>query len=180
MFNKSVIFLLMLFSFNFLNAKESFYFMPQDSSRAIKEIINSIKYAKKDIKCSIYSFTRKDFAKALANAAKRGVKVEIIFDWETNTERKRSRSRLRYLAKYKNIDIYIARGKISKNGKYYGKLHAKVMIIDQKRVIFGSANWSKSAFSQNYEVVSIVDDYAVAKKFIKYFERIKSKAKRYR
>jgi phosphatidylserine/phosphatidylglycerophosphate/cardiolipin synthase-like enzyme len=162
-----------------LNAQTSYYFMPDDSKQAVEAFLDSIKKSKKSIKASIYSFTRKDFAKALSKVAKRGVKVDIIFDEESNN-RKNKRSQLRRLAKYKNINIYTTKGKLSRSGKYYGKLHTKVMVIDNKRVIFGSANWSKSAFSTSYEVMAITDDYAVAKKFENYLDKIKNGAKLYR
>ena len=53
---------------------------------------------------------------------------------------------LSYLAKYKNIKTYRLKGLLSKNKKYSGIMHIKMAVIDKKIVIFGSANWTYSAF----------------------------------
>src|SRR5690606_20777050 len=48
------------------------------------QIINQINKAKKSILVQAYSFTDQEIAKALANAAKRGVSVKIILDKSNN------------------------------------------------------------------------------------------------
>ena len=84
---------------------------------------------------------------------------------------------LGYLAKYKNITIYKLKGKRSKNRKYYGIMHLKVALFDHNRIIFGSANWSRSAFGKNYELLYFSKDYKIAKKFEKFFEQMKKDSK---
>jgi phosphatidylserine/phosphatidylglycerophosphate/cardiolipin synthase-like enzyme len=158
-----------------LGAKEEFYLLPQDAKSALKAIISNIDQSKKSIKITIYNFTHKKIAKRLKSAAKRGVKVEIIFD-ERSAKKDKKRSMLYYLAKYKNITLYKLRGKISKNRKYYGIMHLKVALFDHNRILFGSANWSKSAFGKNYELIYITKDYKVTEKFNKYFEKLKKEA----
>ena len=54
---------------------------------------------------------------------------------------------------------------LSKNKKYSGIMHIKMAVIDKKIVIFGSANWTYSAFSKNYETLFVSKDYAMAKKY---------------
>jgi phosphatidylserine/phosphatidylglycerophosphate/cardiolipin synthase-like enzyme len=156
------------------SAKEDFYLLPQDATPALKAIMSNIDKSKNSIKISIYSFTHKQIAKRLKSAAKRGVKIEIIFDDKT---KKQKRSMLGYLAKYKNITIYKLKGKRSKNKKYYGIMHLKVALFDHNRIIFGSANWSKSAFGKNYELLYFSKDYKIAKKFEKFFEQMKKDSK---
>ncbi len=159
--------------------KESFFLLPKEKESALKEIIKHIDLAKKNINIAIYTFTNKIIAKRLKNAAARGVKIEIIFD-DKSTRKKSSRSKIYYLTKYKNIKTYRLKGKLSKNRKYNGIMHMKVAIIDNKYTISGSANWSNSAFSINYEVLSIRKNYAIAQKFNKYFQELKKKATLYR
>ncbi len=173
--------LVILFTFSIsLTAldKESFFLLPKEKEIALSEIIKHIDLAKKNINIAIYSFTNKKIAKKLKNAAARGVKIEIIFD-DKSTRKKSGRSKLYYLAKYKNIKTYRLKGKRSKNNKYNGIMHMKVAIIDNKYTISGSANWSNSAFSINYEVLSIRKNYAIAKKFNKYFQELKKKATKF-
>jgi phosphatidylserine/phosphatidylglycerophosphate/cardiolipin synthase-like enzyme len=83
---------------------------------------------------------------------------------------------LYYLAKYKNITVYKLKGKLSKNKNYYGIMHLKTVLFDHDKILFGSANWSYSAFSKNYELLYIVKDYKIAKKFEHFFEEIKQRS----
>ncbi len=161
------------------NAHEQFYLLPKEKDEALKNIIKKINQAKLSIHISIYNFTHKKIAKALKKAAKRGVKIEIIFD-EKSVKKKQGKTVLYYLAKYKNITVYTLKGKLSKKKKYHGIMHMKMAVIDNKIVIFGSANWTYSAFSNNYELLYIEKSYAIAKKFEKYFQQLKKRATLYR
>ncbi|MCH9814439.1 MAG: FAM83 family protein [Epsilonproteobacteria bacterium] len=155
-----------------LAANENFYLLPKDADKALGAITKNIDQSKKSIKITIYNFTHKKIAKRLKNAARRGVKVEIIFDERSANEQKK-RSMLYYLAKYKNITVYKLKGKISKNRKYHGIMHLKTALFDHRTVLFGSANWSHSAFGKNYELIYLTKEYAIAKKFNKYFDELK-------
>lgn len=169
--------LLILTAIISLNA-DSIYFLPFESRPALKEMLKSIDLSKYKIDVAIYSFTNHVIAKHLKNAAKRGVKIRIIFDKESNLNNKRSQ--LRYLAKYRNIKTFVVSGKPYKRKKDdFGLMHMKLMIIDNKRVILGSANYSYSAFYKNYELLFFKDDYAIAKKAEKFYERVLAKAQEY-
>ncbi len=152
------------------------YLLPKERDIALQAILKNIEQSKKSIKISIYNFTHKKIAKKLASAARRGVKVEIIFD-EESAKRDKKRSMIYFLVKYKNITIYKLKGRVSKNGKYYGIMHLKTALFDNKKVLFGSANWSYSAFSNNYELLYITKDYALAKKIDKHFQQMKKESK---
>jgi len=170
-----IIFFLVTNSF----AKEhKMYLLPKDAKPALKAIVKELSLAKKEVKITIYNFTHKKIANTLKYIAKKGVKVKIIFDFESS-ERRKSRSMLYYLAKYKNIDIYQIKGKYAKKKKYYGKMHQKMAVIDDKVLILGSANWSYSGFGKNYEVVLIEYDKKLAKKYSKFFDEIIGKASKY-
>jgi phosphatidylserine/phosphatidylglycerophosphate/cardiolipin synthase-like enzyme len=160
-------------------AHEQFYLLPKEKEVALESIIKKIDSAKSSIHISIYNFTHKKIAKAIKKAAKRGVKIEIIFD-EKSVKKKQGKTMLYYLAKYKNISIYTLQGKLSKKKKYHGIMHMKMAVIDSKIVIFGSANWTYSAFSNNYELLYISKNYAIAKKFERVFKVLKQKAVLYR
>jgi phosphatidylserine/phosphatidylglycerophosphate/cardiolipin synthase-like enzyme len=161
------------------SSKESFFLLPKEKELALQNIYKSIDHASSTINISIYSFTHKKIAKKLKNAAKRGVKIEIIFDAKS-TKSQKGKSMLYYLAKYKNISVYKLKGKLSKNKKYHGIMHMKMAVIDHKKVIFGSANWTYSAFSNNYELLYMTKNYAIAKKFEKIFQTLKKEALLYR
>jgi len=165
------IFLLLLSSFLF----SKIYFMPLEGEEALKEILKSIRSAKFSIKAAIYTFTNKKIANEIKKAARRGVNIEIIFDKQYNQKRFK-RSMLYYLAKYKNIDIYLLKGKPYLKRDYNGIMHIKAILIDNKKLIFGSANWTYGAFKNNYEIIYSVNDYKAAKKFENYFELMKKES----
>jgi len=162
-----------------ISSKEKFFLLPQERDLALKNIYKSIDLAHSSIYISIYNFTHKNIAKKLKNAAKRGVKIEIIFD-QKSIKLKQGKSMLYYLAKYKNITVYKLEGKLSKNKRYHGIMHMKMAVIDNKIVIFGSANWTYSAFSNNYELLYINQNYAIAKKFNNYFKSLKRESTLYK
>ncbi len=155
------------------------YLLPQDNRKALSAIVKSIDHSKKSIKIMMYNFTHKKIAKRLKAAAKRGVKVEIIFDRHSALENKK-RSMLYFLAKYKNIFVYKLKGKYIRAQDRYGIMHLKSAIFDHRRIVFGSANWTYSAFGANYEVLYVDDDYAKAKRLERYFAHLKQIAEPFR
>jgi len=174
----NILFIGIFFTISSLSASQ-LYLLPRDSDDALSSILQSIDHSKKSIKIMIYNFTHKKIANRLKIAAKRGVKVQIIFDKATVISQKR-RTMFYYLAKYKNISIYKLKGKRIKQQKRNGIMHLKTAIFDHKRVIFGSANWTYSAFGKNYEFLYVEDDYALGKKFTIYFEDLKQKSEPFR
>ena len=155
------------------------YMLPEQSEEALSTLIKSIDHSKKSIKITIYNFTHKKIAKRLKAAAARGVHVEIIFD-EESARRDRRHSMLYYLAKYKNIDIRKLRGRYIRRQHRYGIMHIKGAVFDHRRIVFGSANWTYSAFGKNYEMLYVADDYALAKKFEKAFARYRRESTPFR
>jgi phosphatidylserine/phosphatidylglycerophosphate/cardiolipin synthase-like enzyme len=153
------------------------YFMPQDSNYALSDLVKSIKKSKSNIKGAIYSFTHKKIAKAFKKAAQNGSKITIIFDEESNIHY--HRSKLRNLAIFKNINTRVLKGDRAKRG-YYGKMHLKFVIIDDKVVFFGSANWSNSAFGLNHEVLYKSNDKKLVNKFIKHYKILKAFSKNFK
>jgi len=164
-------------SFIYLSSN-TIYFMPKDGKQAVKHIITSIKNAKQEINIAIYSFTNKKIAKALKKSAKKGINVNIIYD----SKALQGKSRLKYLAKYKNISTYTLMGKRKKTKhgkKWYGKMHSKYILIDNKILFFGSANYSYSAFNASYETLYISEDKDLINKFDENFKLMLSRASKY-
>jgi phosphatidylserine/phosphatidylglycerophosphate/cardiolipin synthase-like enzyme len=157
-----------------LSAKDKLYFLPQQGYEAEKEITQLFSKAHDEIKIAIYSFTNKKFLKALKLAAKRGVKIKIVADYGSN-KNQRYRSIIPILRKLRNTEVHLINGK--GKGKYKGIMHVKLFIIDNRIVSFGSANYSYSAFHNNYEILYINDDWTFTRKFIKIFDKLFSFSK---
>lgn len=152
------------------------FFLPMQGKKAEKKLCNYFTHANKEIKIIIYSFTNKRIAKALKIASTHNIKIFIIAD---EKESKYKRSVIANLAAIKNIYIYLLKGKAYKH-KGFGKLHAKVSIIDNKILTTGSANYTYSAFYKNYEYIIFHKDKKLIIKFNQFFNYLKSIAKPYR
>jgi phosphatidylserine/phosphatidylglycerophosphate/cardiolipin synthase-like enzyme len=151
------------------------YFMPNDGKNALSDIIKSIKNAKNNIKIAMYSFRHKQIAKALKQASKNGIKVYVIFD--DKVLHKGYKSRYKYLKKQKsNMYVYTLKGLHNKNNKskkkLWGKMHSKYMIIDNRKLFFGSLNFKPSSFNFNYEVLYATNEAKLVGKFLSNFNAI--------
>ncbi len=133
-----------------LNGMDEIYFLPSEANRVENEILNYIKKADKKIDIAMYNLSYKKFVKALKKASKNGVDINIIYD----------KSDLKLPKEFNLI-------------KTKRKQHIKLAIIDEKYVIFGSSNWTKDSFGENYEVINITDEKEKVEKFIEIFNTIK-------
>ncbi|MDR2152109.1 MAG: phospholipase D-like domain-containing protein, partial [Helicobacteraceae bacterium] len=158
-------------SLSALFADRYFFVSPKEGARAEAAIVTQIGKAKNEIIIAMYSFTNGAIADALKAAAKRGAKITLVVD-EKNLRGNLKDSRAGELAKLRNITVMIAKGEKAKNGSYYGIMHLKVGLIDEKISIYGSANWTNSAFNVNHEILFIDDDPAIAKELKGYLEAI--------
>jgi phosphatidylserine/phosphatidylglycerophosphate/cardiolipin synthase-like enzyme len=111
----------------------------------------------------LYKFDEHSLHKAARKALDRGVAIRIVADAE---EARRSRSQLE--------DLQKAGARIRLWEK--GKLHAKFSIVDGKRAVTGSFNWTESAQHKNMELISIADDPALVKRFTEIFEHLWDRA----
>ena len=148
--------------------------MPFEKKEASGKIIELIKNSKKTIDIAMYSFTNKEFSKALKDASNRGVKIRVVLDKKSDNEQF---SQGGYLAKYKNISVYHLEGIKATSGKYNGKMHSKMAIIDDKYLFIGSANWSFSAFDSNYETLFLSDNFETVNRALKGFNSYIKEAK---
>jgi len=88
------------------------------------------------------------FIRALLRAARRGVKVELILPAQSDIPLVRIVNRISYATLIKGgIEVFEREGTI---------LHGKVMLIDGKWSVIGSANLDQRSFHRNFEVSVIV------------------------
>lgn len=132
-------------------------FSPKDKITT-NNIIPLINSAKKYIYIPAFTITHDEFVNALILAKKRGVDVRIIID-ATNVYSKRSK-----------IKPLRSAGVLVKVENYAGKVHSKSIIIDDKYVIAGSMNFSKSGENKNDENVLIIEDTTLANAYRGFFE----------
>lgn len=141
-------------------------FAPSDKVADL--ICRQLSYAKKSIRVMAFVLTSEKIADQLGKMAKKGVNVECILD--------RGQARTRY-----SRDQYLlgcgVRIHISPNSR--GKMHHKVIVIDEETVITGSYNFSENAETGNDENIVIVKDSGLGKLFQKEFTRCLNGTKGY-
>ena len=130
----------------------SVYFSPKGG--CTEAIIKELDRSKTSVLVQAYSFTSAPIAKALLNAHKRGVKVEVILDKSQRRE------------KYSSADFMANSGIPTMIDAEHAIAHNKVMIIDGEVVITGSFNFTKAAEEKNAENLLVIRDKALAAKYI--------------
>ena len=120
------------------------YILPKQGEQIKDKISESITNAKSEILVAMYNFSYKKFAKDLVDASKNGVKITVFLDAK---KMKEDSEVFEYLKK-NNIKVVLVKD----------KMHLKVALIDSKVAIFGSTNWTKESFEENYELIYISED----------------------
>ncbi|WP_104695489.1 phospholipase D-like domain-containing protein [Helicobacter salomonis] len=155
-----------------VHASSTLYVLPYEQNEALNSLISSINAAKSTINIAIYSFTHQKIAKALKDAANRGVKINIIYDYGSNTDAKHST--IGYLSKYRGINTCLLQGVQAKGSKatHRGIMHQKLALIDNRWIFLGSANWSKNAFENSYELLLRDDNPSLIQKAQSYYTKM--------
>lgn len=135
----------------------SVFFSPQDKGIA-NGVVPLVEKAKTSILIPAFIITHDGLFNALVSAKKRGIDVRIIID-ATSTGVTHSKIKL---LRQSGIPVKVE--------NYAGKMHAKAMIIDERYLVLGSANFSKSGEDKNDENMIIVDNIKLAKLYNDYFE----------
>lgn len=110
----------------------------------------------------------------LVKAHERGVKIKVILDqniaysaWEGKWDEWKVEGKNEpifiHLKKH-GIDVFYDNEKIL--------THSKIMVIDEKTVILGSANWTPSSLHRNYEASVLIMSPELAKGYIESFSKI--------
>ncbi|WP_075355221.1 phospholipase D family protein [Desulfovibrio sp. DV] len=143
----------------------SIYFSPKGGAQ--QALVDAIGTAKESIYVQAYSFTSAPIAKALIDAAQRGIKLEAILD---KSQRKATYTGATFL-KNEGIPVWI--------DAKHAIAHNKVMIIDGATVITGSFNFTKAAEEKNAENLLIIRDSGLAKLYLENWERHRAHSEMY-
>ena len=135
------------------------YFFP--NSKNEKFLIEMIRTCMKSLNVAIFSLTRDNFAKAIIEVFKKGVKVRVIADDEC--------------VKNYGSDVYklAAAGipcKTDSSAQFH--MHNKYAIIDESVIVTGSFNWTSQAINNNQENLLFYEDKDIAEKYTKEFNKL--------
>ncbi|ADE30384.1 phospholipase D [Rickettsia prowazekii] len=152
-------------SFSLSNAQINYYSISELSRSNVstcftppagctKFIVQQIEKAEESIYMQAYGMSDSLITTALINAQMRGVKVRILLD-RSNLKQKFSKL---YELQQAKIDVGI--------DTVPGIAHNKVIIIDKKKVITGSFNFTVSADKRNAENVILIEDRKLAESYL--------------
>lgn len=129
------------------------YFSP--NGECTDAIIRELNKAQKTVLVQAYSFTSATIARALLDAHRRGVRVEVILDKSQRTQ------------SYSSATFLYNAGIPTKIDAQHSIAHNKVMIIDGETVITGSFNFTRAAEESNAENLLIIHDEKLASLYMK-------------
>ena len=137
------------------------YFSPGNSCK--NKIIALIKSAKQTVNICVFTISDNEITRSILDAHQRGVKVTIISD---NDKANDKGSDIAYLAD-KGVNI------ILDQSSYH--MHHKFAIFDNKILLNGSFNWTRSASDYNEENVMVSGELNLVSMFGKQFKRLENK-----
>jgi phosphatidylserine/phosphatidylglycerophosphate/cardiolipin synthase-like enzyme len=148
------------------NVQSQVFFSPRGG--CTEAVVSTINQARTEILVQAYSFTSAPIAKALVDAHKRGIHVQIILDRSQRKER------------YSSADFTAHAGIRTYIDAAHSIAHNKVMIIDKAVVITGSFNFTKAAEEKNAENLLVLRSKELARGYIENWERHKEHSEIYR
>ena len=125
-------------------------------------LLKEIETLSETLDLALYEITSADLVYTLVRAKERGVKVRVV------TDSKRAR------IKSSRINLLIKQGISVKTlgEKEKGTMNHRFAILDGKKVITGSHNWSEGSIRGDYESILIIEDNDLANSYQKEFERL--------
>jgi mitochondrial cardiolipin hydrolase len=136
---------------------EAFFSPSSESWQRIRTLLNTAGHS---IDICVFTITDDRISRPILEAHQRGVKVRVITDDEKAFDRG---SDAEYLAR-NGVDLVVDRT------RYH--MHHKFAIFDNKRLLTGSYNWTRSAADHNEENFLITSDRRLVKSFQGQFEKL--------
>jgi len=174
--NIAVLFTFILILFTFCTASQAVnltlnntpaqvYFSPKGG--CTDAIVKQIDSATMEVLVQAYSFTSAPIAKALVNAKKRAINVEVIVDKSQRKEPKKQG------ASYTSATFLANMGIPTYIDDAHSIAHTKLIIVDKQIVITGSFNFSKAA-EKNAENLLILKNPELAGIYIDNWQKHKT------
>ena len=145
------ILLFVLFAISVRASDIQVYFSPKGG--CTEAIVENLDLATNTVLVQAYSFSSAPIAKALVDAKRRGVNVEVILDKSQQTE------------KYSSADFLQRAGIPTFIDAKHAIAHNKIMVIDSHAVLTGSFNFTKAAENNNAENLLVIQDAELAAKY---------------
>ena len=148
------------------------YFAPTDMP--MNAVLAALRGAERSIRIATYNINVREITEVLRERMDRGVKVELLENFSHALEDESDEQSVwRKLGEHPNLTKYKA--SVLRGGN--PQMHNKVIVVDGKRVFFGSANWTYTGLVGNFENVIAIRDTDVVKKFDAELDELRDQAK---
>ena len=127
------------------------------------KITSLMKLAKKQVDICVFTISDNRITKSILEAHGRGVKVTVISDNDKSNDRG---SDIDYLAS-KGVKVLVD------NSSYH--MHHKFALFDNRILLNGSFNWTRSASEYNEENILVTTEQKLVNAFSEKFEQLKNK-----
>lgn len=124
---------------------------------------NNLKNAKKSIKIAVAWFTNNDLFNIVAEKQRQGVLIEILLADDI----------INFSHSAIDFQSLINDGAKISVTRFPNLMHHKFCLIDNRILMSGSYNWTKSAELRNYENIILSTELNLIKDFIQEFDRLK-------
>ena len=130
-------------------------------------IVNQIEAATNAINICVFTISDDQIANSILDAHKKGKVVRLITDNDKS------------LDLGSDIDQLNKAGIPVKMDETRNHMHHKFMVVDDRAVVTGSYNWTRSAALYNHENILLTQDPGAVRSFLKEFELLWQKMKDY-
>lgn len=135
---------------------------------ALSQILHELRGAKQRVDVAMFYLSEKDLVDALCFLAqRRGVAVRVLTDgWMATAAHAPV---LKKLSQY-GVSVFVLRLPGS------ARMHLKCAVIDGETIIAGAANWTSTAFDQNFEDTLIINSKELGKRYTDHLDEVMAKA----
>ncbi|MBX2970469.1 MAG: DUF1669 domain-containing protein [Cyclobacteriaceae bacterium] len=134
------------------------YFSPGESCRSV--IINQLNQAIRDVKICVFTISDDQITDAIITTHKKGIQIQVITD---NDKMEDEGSDIEQLAD-EGIPV-----KIDNTPNH---MHHKFMVVDERALLTGSYNWTRSAARYNHENILLTKEAPVIRSYLKEFSQL--------
>lgn len=134
------------------------YFSPGDACRTT--IINQINSATHQLNICVFTISDDSITDAIITSHKRGTQIRVITDNDKSHD------------EGSDIEQIAREGILVKMDRTPNHMHHKFMVTDEKALITGSYNWTRSAAKFNQENIILSKEAGLIKSYLKEFDNL--------
>lgn len=122
------------------------------------QLVAFLDSAQESIDIILYQFSSNELKQAISNAVKRGVVVRIVLEPKVE-------------GNFATADYLVSNGvQVKWANPKYANSHAKLAVVDGKKALVGSINWSFNALNRNREAAVILYCPLAVQDYMKAFD----------